>query len=524
LFLSFLEYLYLIAFIFKKKKYKLFFLLILSPFILIFYIKYSITHYKCKGWEKGLLNTQLESKEDSIKANKCYILSPKFCLINAYENILIDYSKHFKKSCKNKDNNKKNIEQFLTFEKNTKYKYISYPSTVSLNYREDGDEKFFHNNILSKISPVNSTDDDPIREIFIEFDKKNRGKVIIDLKKNNTLIKEREKLIKNFSVKYDNIFFLYTDAISRPHFRKKMKKTIKLLEDYYYNNPNKKLNWNSYQFFKYNSFTAATLHNVFPMFFGRFYKANGTSIIKYFKEHGYITAYAQNQCQRYLFSLNKNYNNFTFEIFDHEFISLFCDPNYSHPKYYSYTFNGVYSIFRRCLYGNDTFNHIFEYGKQFVEKYRNQRKFLKLAFIEGHEKSKEVIKLMDDALCNFIKYLMKEFPTNTAIIIVSDHGNNMGGSFGIRNSEQYIVESALPNLYLILEEKSDYNHTAIEINEQRLITAYDIYETMLDMTGLYEIKYKSGYGQTLFKEITKKRKCSDYEEFKLSLYFCRCYL
>ena len=119
---------------------------------------------------------------------------------------------------------------------------------------------------------------------------------------------------------------------------------------------------------------------------------------------------------------------------------------------------------------------------------------------------------------------MKEFPTNSAIILVSDHGNNMGGFFGIKHSEQYFIEKGLPNLYLILEEKSDYNHTAIEINEQRLITAYDIYETMLDMTGLNEIKYKSGYGQTLFKEITEKRKCSDYEEFNLTMSFCRCYL
>ena len=177
---------------------------------------------------------------------------------------------------------------------------------------------------------------------------------------------------------------------------------------------------------------------------------------------------------------------------------------------------------RRCLYGNDTFNHVFEYGKQFVETYRNQRKFLKLAFIDGHEMSKEVIKYMDEALCNFIKYLMKEFPTDSAIIIVSDHGNNMGGFFGINKGEDYNIEKGLPNLYLILEDKNNYNHTAIEINEQRYITAYDIHDTLCDMIGLYEKKYKSQYGQTLFKEINEYRKCSDYEEFNQSMKFCRC--
>ena len=47
----------------------------------------------------------------------------------------------------------------------------------------------------------------------------------------------------------------------------KNEKTIKLLEDYYYNNPNKIPNWNAYQIFKYNSFTSFTYDNTIPMFF-----------------------------------------------------------------------------------------------------------------------------------------------------------------------------------------------------------------------------------------------------------------
>ncbi len=443
-------------------------------------------------------------------------MTPKECHIYAYE--ILNYYTYFKRSCKNMDSNKKYLKKYLKFDDgNIKYKYLAYPSTLSINYREEGEGIFFHNKILSMIKPVNSTEDDPTLETFVKYDKNNKGIVIIDLKKNNTLIEKREKLAKNFSVKYDNIFFLYTDAVSRPHFKRKMKKTIKLLENYYYNNPKKKQKWNAYQFFKYNSFTKSTHQNVIPMFFGDKKK----SIVKYFKELGYITAYSQNQCNRYLFDPNKNYYSYGFETFDHEFISLFCDPNYSHPEVYSSTLNGAFSVMRRCLYGNDTFNHVFEYGKQFVEKYRNQRKFLKLAFMEGHEKSKEVIKLMDDALSNFIKYLMKEFPTNSAIILISDHGNNMGGSNGIGDSEQYFVESSLANLYLILEEKNNYNHTAIEINEQRYITPYDIYDTLSEMTGLND-KLKSEYGQSLFKEVSEKRKCSDYLEFKESMTFCRC--
>ena len=38
--------------------------------------------------------------------------------------------------------------------------------------------------------------------------------------------------------------------------------------------------------------------------------------------------------------------------------------------------------------------------------------------MNGHEASKEVIKFMDDALCNFIKYLMKEFPISDIMKII----------------------------------------------------------------------------------------------------------
>ena len=438
LFLICFEYINLLIFIFKKKKYKIFSLLIIIPIIIYFFIKYDFKHTKCYGWEKGLLDTQMESKEDSLKANKCYMMTPQICDIEAYDN-LHDYSKYLKRTCKNRDNDKKNLEKFFPFDKKIKYKYIAFPSTLNLNYHEDGSAHYFHKKILSMLTPVNSTNDDPYKEVFVEFNKNNKGKVIIDVKKNNTLIEERDKLAKIFKSKYDNIFFLYTDAVSRAHFRRKMKKTIKLLEDYYFNNPMKKKDWNAYQFFKYNSFSSTTPENTIPMFFGNSsVSKHGTTLIKYFKEHGYITAYIQNQCNRFLFDPDERDITFEYVNFDHECISLFCDPNYSHPDLYSSFINGAYSVLRRCLYGNDTYNHAFEYARQFVEKYRNQRKFLKLAFIEGHEGSKEVIKYLDEAFCNFIKYLMKEFPTNSVFIIISDHGNNMGGYFGLKQEKSFL--------------------------------------------------------------------------------------
>lgn len=54
------------------------------------------------------------------------------------------------------------------------------------------------------------------------------------------------------------------------------------------NNNNKKIA--AFQFLKYNNFRPSTQVNVLPMFYGDSMKSEkGTSLIKYFKENGYIT-------------------------------------------------------------------------------------------------------------------------------------------------------------------------------------------------------------------------------------------
>lgn len=37
-------------------------------------------------------------------------------------------------------------------------------------------------------------------------------------------------------------------------------------------------------------------------------------------------------------------------------------------------------MYRKCLYGKDTFDQIFEYGKKFLDAYEEEKKFLYLEF------------------------------------------------------------------------------------------------------------------------------------------------
>ena len=200
------------------------------------------------------------------------------------------------------------------------------------------------------------------------------------------------------------------------------------------------------------------------MFYGASMKSQqGTSLIKYFKEKGYITGGSENICHKELFLLEQDKNkNVEFESFDHENFAMFCDPNYNPPNNRVSLFKGLFSMMRRCLYGKDTFDWVFEFGYKFLEKYKNERKFLRLGFIDGHEGTMEAVKYLDESLYKFLDYYIKNYFTNsTAIFIASDHGENMVSIHHLLNSDEFLYERTLGTFFLLLPKiyekpKRDY--------------------------------------------------------------------
>ena len=64
---------------------------------------------------------------------------------------------------------------------------------------------------------------------------------------------------------------------------------------------------------------------------------------------------------------------------------MFCDPNY-HDREDPFPINkGEDFVLRRCLYEKEVHEYVFEYAKDFWEKYNNSKKFVRISFIEGHE-------------------------------------------------------------------------------------------------------------------------------------------
>jgi len=239
--------------------------------------------------------------------------------------------------------------------------------------------------------------------------------------------------------------------------------------------------------------------NVNPMFYGEsMFNKNGTHLIRAFKEKGFITAQCNNICGRELYDLEKKYNlNLDYEDFDHENIAMFCDPNYFKNESPYTAFIGPYALKRRCLYGKDTFEYVLEYGEKFWETYINDHKFLRLSFQDAHEGTLEVVKYLDVKLAKFLEnFEKKKYLDDTAIFFVSDHGNNMIGFYNILQVEDYVLEKTLGTWFMILPKKNNVNEKNLEINQQRLVTPYDIHDTLLDMFGYrFEDKVYSRKGK-----------------------------
>ena len=194
------------------------------------------------------------------------------------------------------------------------------------------------------------------------------------------------------------------------------------------------------------------------------------------------------------------------EVGDHELI--ICDPNKKNTNL----------LTKRCLYNKIVAKHLYEYGKQFWIKYQNNRKFLIMATNDGHEGTLEILKYLDDSLFNFLNDLFVDnLLKETTIFLLSDHGTAVPSPYYITNF--FLLEKDLPMLYIICNDRKNvtyyeqYNN--IKNNQQVLITAYDIYNTIGNL--LFGDDYflvpnktitrdtpKSKFGKSLFNYINSK--------------------
>ncbi|XP_077485810.1 uncharacterized protein LOC144096809 [Amblyomma americanum] len=101
--------------------------------------------------------------------------------------------------------------------------------------------------------------------------------------------------------------------------------------------------------------------------------------------------------------------------------------------------------------------------------------------------------------------------SNTALLVMSDHGLRFGAA---RRTEVGREENKTPFCFLALPEHFLRRHpkaaVSLEVNQRRLVTAYDLHATLLTLADLPYFKPRNtDKGISLFKRVSPKRTCAD---------------
>ena len=519
-FIIFIVYLF-IYFCYNLQLKKLLFLFLIFIYPILIYLSKT----KCNKFYSGIGGIKLKNDPEE---DRCFIKKPSICGLTLLSG-LFDVNYFTKNSCKGKRNQKEIFLKYLD-ETFINFNNFSFPRTEYWNQSLS-----FQNlaELVEKgIKPVNNTNSKD-NEIFVSF-KEGKGKIEIYLKRNDTLINYKRKLADKYTVKFNNVYIIYFDSLSRNSFIRKLKNSTKLIEKILLTNHKKDNNYkqfNAFQFFKYYTFNGNTEGNIFPLFYGN--KRNsetGISILKFFNKKGYITASTHNSCNREIFDWESKTYNITFDNYDHENVAMFCDTNFEDKHKKWSIIKGKSSILRKCLYGKDSFEYNFNYISQFLEIYKNERKYFRISISDGHEATDEVIKYVDNYLYSFIiNILSNYFDDKSAFIILSDHGAHLPGPYDILLYEERITEKYLGLLLLILPNAKNYNYSNILYNQQKFLTAYDIHDTILDFINVNKYNFprmRQNIGQSLFIKINgNNRSCENYfDEITNDFCFCQNYV
>ena len=211
-----------------KKKYTTFWI-ISSYFLLLFLVYLIIKLSACNNFEFGIGNISIESDENYEKNGECVIKRPDTCNVDLFENLF----RIINSKCEQTENERNIFIQSLEFNEDINSSYLFYyPNTVNFDWKVCTSKKF-KNEVFSQIKPILKNEEKSNKEIFLEFDKETeKGKIIINLLRNETLVNLRKNKTKNENL-FNNILIIYINSLSRQQFINQMEKTSKILEKNY---------------------------------------------------------------------------------------------------------------------------------------------------------------------------------------------------------------------------------------------------------------------------------------------------
>ncbi len=510
-----------------------------SLFILIIYFKNKYNN-SCDYWDRGMKDSQIDNTVS------CKLEKPKICNEIIFDNIFDAVYLSSDDCTKRRNDDPEIVRQYSNLKNLTK---LAYPRVERWDLTYICNYYYYRDSVMRGVFNL---DDPQIDywfkkniEVYVDFTQGIAPKVNIELKKNENLIKTRDvefqDNLKKKNVLVKNILFFFIDSMSRNHFKRKLPKVYKWIERFYISNTEeiefekksnkyniKNINKNtheSFQFLKYHGVGTWTNINLQPFFFGSAYDSSeGIYSLNYFKRRGYITGSTENTCSREFVGLySGEMSLLTWDYYDHDFTSFFCDPNfYSKEKTYSMT-DGPYCYRRKCLYGRQTYEYSIEYTNQFWDTYKDYGKMFRLGNIDAHEGTGESIKYLENDMMNFLNNFEKKGHLNdTMIIFFSDHGYTMPGIHQILQSEDHVKELLLPFVYILLPkniENYEKIRENLKHNENMFMTPYDMHQTLLGMLNINDKSFNN-LGTDIFNN--KLKGDEGCKKFKIKDEWCKC--
>ena len=545
-FLSFLKFLY---YLYKKNIILLIIIIILIIFFFLSFKIYKSNNFVCDNWSKGLNNSFIDNK---LKDYPCFIKIPKNHSCYLYKiGPFFDFTSKYRISCLDNNILKKEKKHFLNNFKNLKFSKLSkknhfgFPltnnidpydyGTILYKGKKDFQTFIYDNTILMDLYNKNKKKyypNVPKPEIEVKFEN-GKGNLFINVHKNRTLIKEREKLILNNkkNIIYKNILVFFFDTVSRAHFFFFFPKTIKFLNKFskYEMNPLKK-KINIFQFFKYHSLNTYTDPNLKAAYYGATLHGNGTHFANFFQKNGFIIGRVNNYCEKETCINLENPKALIHTRWDHEGLSIGCIKEFYDEKFT----HKLFSLVKKCLFEKDINDYTLEYLESFWKIYLKQNKLFLFQSMDGHEITGEVIGHFDNIFYNFLnRFYSYGWLKDTVVIIFSDHGMHLNGPLYLIDSQDFYFERSLPSLFMAIPNDEElYINNLYEIiksNQQTFITPFDIYNTLLYLANKENyINIRAPFGDSLFNEINYKIRYCESSLYKLknksqiNLYSCSC--
>ena len=274
IFTLFISYFHLLFYLIKNRKYFTFFILSIPfPSLFILLKIYKLTHFQCDNWAKGLNNTFIDNLS---KDYPCNIILPKphSCYLSEIGHFF-NFVDRYSPTCLNSKLIKFEKEKFLNDIE--KLQYLNISNKIDFGYPLTNNEKYNPNKFGCIFSSGNISFEKFINENIILLDlyyknkslyyknvskpeivvhlNKEGGTILINITKNETLVKEREKFINKSKIIYKNVLVMFFDTLSRSHFFRKFPKTSNFLNQFskYEENYSKK-NMTTVIFIKYNTY------------------------------------------------------------------------------------------------------------------------------------------------------------------------------------------------------------------------------------------------------------------------------